>query len=139
MKILKNSNIELVTYPYNVYGWGDEPSTKWFLKKIEEKVKPGMYVADVGAGTGILALRAAELGAKVVAFEELSKVKDLIQKNVELNNFQNQIEVRERFPDDFSGKMFDIIFANIGDAARGINFLDYSREVVLYDENKDIR
>lgn len=48
----------------------DEPRTRAFLSALDNVVRPGMRVLDVGTGTGILAVHAARLGAEVVAVEE---------------------------------------------------------------------
>src|SRR3990167_2757156 len=52
-----------------VFGQGWHESTKWSLAQVEEHVKPGMKFCDFGAGTGILAIAAAKLGAKGTAVE----------------------------------------------------------------------
>lgn len=48
----------------------DEVRTRAFLDALKETIRPGCRVLDVGTGTGILALRAEQLGADVVAVEE---------------------------------------------------------------------
>jgi protein arginine N-methyltransferase 1 len=48
---------------------GDEGRTRAFLEALDRTVRPGMRVLDVGTGTGILAIRAARLGAEVVAVD----------------------------------------------------------------------
>jgi len=48
----------------------DEVRTRAFVDALKSVVRPGMHVLDVGTGTGILALTAAKLGARVTAVEQ---------------------------------------------------------------------
>lgn len=48
----------------------DEVRTRTFIDAIKSVVRPGMHVLDVGTGTGVLALTAAKLGARVTAVEQ---------------------------------------------------------------------
>jgi ribosomal protein L11 methyltransferase len=58
--------IRLEMVPGNVFGGGDHPTTQLCLELLETVVVPGVRVADIGAGTGILALAAQALGAQAV-------------------------------------------------------------------------
>lgn len=72
----------------------------------------GMRFADIGAGTGIYAMLAAQRGAQVVAFESDERTRALLAENAALNHLT--IEVRGRFPDEWDGTPFDLAFAIIG-------------------------
>jgi predicted RNA methylase len=70
--------------------------TNTFKKAIEETVKPGDTVVDVGSGTGILAFFAAKAGArKVYAVEIDHLMAESLRTSVKLNGFQDIIEVVE--------------------------------------------
>jgi len=95
-----------------IYGWGDEPDTADFLRVIAERVQPGMRVADIGSGTGILAIAAAELGAEVVAFEEDADCREQAQANFDLNGVT--IELWGSWPESWDGLPFDLVVVNLG-------------------------
>ncbi len=59
-------DLAIVVDPGMAFGTGSHPTTQLCLVALEEYVKPGMRVADVGTGSGILAIAAAKLGASTV-------------------------------------------------------------------------
>ena len=70
--------------------------TKTFKKAIEETVKPGDTVVDVGSGTGILAFFAAGAGAKRVYAVEIDHLMaESLRASVKLNNLEDTVEVIE--------------------------------------------
>jgi FkbM family methyltransferase len=59
---------------------------------MEENIRPGDIVIDIGANAGTFAIIAAQLAGPrghVVAFEPSPKFANIIRKNVELNKFSN--------------------------------------------------
>lgn len=68
--------------------------THTFQKAINETVKRGDVVLDVGTGSGILAMFAAKAGAKkVYALEITPDVASFARQNIIANKLQNIIEV----------------------------------------------
>jgi ribosomal protein L11 methyltransferase len=58
--------VRLEIYPGRACGTGRHPATQLCLEALEECVRPGDRVLDVGTGSGILSAAAALLGAGVV-------------------------------------------------------------------------
>ncbi len=79
-----------------VFGTGFHPSTRLSLDLLDELAfyHPLETVLDLGAGSGILSLVAARLGApKVVALEIDPRACLVCQKNIRLNRLERQIRV----------------------------------------------
>jgi ribosomal protein L11 methyltransferase len=60
-------DIVLELDPGQAFGTGDHPTTRMMLRLLERHIRPGGLVLDIGAGSGILAIAAAKLGARYVA------------------------------------------------------------------------
>lgn len=82
--------------PGMAFGTGLHPTTRLCLAALEELVKPGMKVLDLGTGSGILAIAAAKLGGpetEVVAVDTDNVAVEATMQNVERNGLLAQIEV----------------------------------------------
>lgn len=101
--------------PGMAFGTGQHPTTAMCLRALEESVGPGDEVLDVGAGSGILALAAAKLGARrVLALDIDPQAVKAARENAAANAVADVVEVREGTPPDgVSGERFDLIVANI--------------------------
>ena len=93
-------------------GWGWEKDTQAAIEWLEERVQPGMTVCDVGTGTGILALVAARLGARVTAWESAERVFSIAAENITLNGLEDAVALHAEY--DGTGG-FDLVVANLGD------------------------
>jgi ribosomal protein L11 methyltransferase len=108
--------------PGMAFGTGLHPSTRLVLEFMEEYVKPGDAVADIGTGSGILSLAAAKLGACMVwAVDNDPVAAQVATKNVESNALEDVIVVKEGSSDTVladkerqaSMPLFDVVLANI--------------------------
>ena len=80
--------------PGLLFGTGDHPTTKMCLKAVEECVRPGASVLDVGCGSGILGIAAAVLGAaEVTAADVDEKAPEIVLANAALNGADSRFTV----------------------------------------------
>ncbi|MBB6020499.1 ribosomal protein L11 methyltransferase [Paenibacillus sp. JGP012] len=82
--------------PGMAFGTGTHPTTTLCLRTLENVIQGGEEIIDVGTGSGILAIGAVHLGAKHVLALDLDPVAvTSAMENVELNNMQQKITVKE--------------------------------------------
>jgi ribosomal protein L11 methyltransferase len=98
------------------FGTGLHPTTRLCLLAVERLVQPGMRVLDVGAGSGILSIAAARLGAIDVAAVEIDAVAaSVCQENVNRNHVADIVDVRAGSLESEPAleERVDLILANI--------------------------
>jgi ribosomal protein L11 methyltransferase len=100
------------------FGAGIHPTTRLSLIALEKFIKPGMSVLDLGTGSGILAITAAKLGAKMVhAIDVDNHSIKIAKQNAKVNKVDEIIKFDTISIEDFllaSGQAkFDIIVMNI--------------------------
>lgn len=102
--------------PGVVFGTGSHPTTMDCLRALTilySRHRP-KKIADLGAGTGILSLAAAALGAEDVIAVDLNPLCVRTTKaNVERNGFQDVIRVLEGDALQCANHGFDLLIANI--------------------------
>jgi ribosomal protein L11 methyltransferase len=108
-------DVVLLLDPGMAFGTGLHPTTRLCLQALEEVFRPGMRVLDVGAGSGILSIAAARLGAAHVAAVEIDPVAaGVCQDNVLRNGVSGVVSVRagtlEGGP---PAEPFELVMANI--------------------------
>lgn len=80
--------------PGMAFGTGSHPTTKLCILTLQDYIKGGENVLDVGTGSAILAIAAAKLGAfEVVGIENDPVAVDTAVKNVELANMQKKLSI----------------------------------------------
>ena len=71
----------------------DRRRTEIFLDAIRQVVRPGDVVVDVGTGTGVLAIAAAQAGAARVYAVEGAGIGKLAEANFAANGFEDRIKL----------------------------------------------
>ncbi|MDE2125895.1 MAG: 50S ribosomal protein L11 methyltransferase [Armatimonadetes bacterium] len=100
--------------PGMAFGTGSHATTQLALESLEKAVFDGARVADIGTGTGILAIAAGLLGASCVLATDIDILaREIAQQNVELHALRDTVEVLDptefwRLADDC-----DIVVVNI--------------------------
>ncbi len=114
---LEPGDLLVVVDPGMAFGTAEHPTTRGSLRLLDRLIEPGQRVADVGAGSGILSIAAACLGAdEVVALEVDPASCETARENLRRNGVANRVRVEERdvTPDFLPGEaLFDGIMANI--------------------------
>lgn len=104
-----------------VYGFGWNPSTQGMLRALERLDVKGKVVLDVGTGTGILAIAAAKMGAKVYAVDTDKDALDYAKEVATLNG----VDILFETPDHA-----DVVLANLGDVQWVLDCLNFSGTMV---------
>ena len=85
--------------PGQAFGTGHHETTRLCLAALDQTVRPGFHVLDVGAGSGILSIAAVKLGAaRVDAFEIDPIAADVARANCEANSAGDQVVIHGGFP-----------------------------------------
>lgn len=99
--------------PGMAFGTGTHETTRMCIQALEKYVKEESTVFDVGCGSGILAITAAKLGAKLAVGVDLDPVAvESSIENVGYNNLNNIEILHGNLVEVIDGKA-DIVVANI--------------------------
>ena len=86
----------IVIDPGMAFGTGEHPTTRGVVRLMQRVVRPGMLVADLGAGSAILAIAAVKLGAaRAVAIELDGEAIGNAEENVARNGVAGRVQVVE--------------------------------------------
>jgi len=129
----KPDEIVIELDPGMAFGTGTHETTMICLELLEEYIKEGQTVIDVGCGSGILSLAAAKLGAaKVIAIDKDEVAVRVAKENISRNNMDSVIEVYKGDKLQNMDIKGDVVIANIiADVV-----IDLSKEVPLYLKEK---
>lgn len=102
--------------PGRAFGTGSHPTTSLCLKLMEENIKEGNSVIDVGTGSGILMIAADRLGASEVYGTDIDELAvESAKENLELNGISEERAkvYLGNLVSVVNGKKFDVVVANI--------------------------
>ena len=103
--------------PGMAFGTGTHETTRLVIRLLEKYIKSGMRVADVGTGSGILAICAAKLGATECKAYDIDPVAvKVARENVKDSHLEDVVtcDVSDLLRGvDLSGGAYDVICANI--------------------------
>ena len=109
----KNGELVVDLDPGMAFGTGTHETTRMCIQALERYVKEESTVFDVGCGSGILAIAAAKLGAKLAVGVDLDPVAvESSKENVEYNKLDNIEILHGNLVEVIDGKA-DIVVANI--------------------------
>ena len=112
----KDDELIIELDPGRAFGTGSHPTTSLCLKLMEENIKEGDSVLDVGTGSGILMIAADRLGASEVYGTDIDELAvESAKENLELNGIsEDRAKVYlGNLVSVVNGKKFDVVVANI--------------------------
>lgn len=109
----KDNEIIVNLDPGNAFGTGTHPTTQLCVKATEKYMHENSDIADIGTGSGILAICAKKLGAKTaIGVDTDETVEDTAKENAKINSENNIIFKTSDITALESGK-YDFVLANI--------------------------
>ena len=110
----ETSRVKLILDPGLAFGTGGHETTNLCLEVLDERVRGGERVLDIGTGSGILAIAALKLGAAVAEGVDIDPVAvRTAGENAALNGVANELTVLVGDLSDKASGKYDIITANI--------------------------
>ncbi|MCD7781005.1 MAG: 50S ribosomal protein L11 methyltransferase [Candidatus Gastranaerophilales bacterium] len=109
----KDNEIKVYIDPGNAFGTGTHATTQLCVKACEKYMKNGAAAADIGCGSGILAICAMKLGAKLVnAVDTDETAVETAKINAAVNN-ELSISFKTASSEVLQDNKYDFVFANI--------------------------
>jgi ribosomal protein L11 methyltransferase len=100
--------------PGAAFGSGSHPTTRMCVALLEETVRPGNRVFDLGCGSGILAIAALKLGAASALGADIDpEAGRMTHENADKNGVAKQLAFRLGSVETAAGAQFELVTANI--------------------------
>jgi ribosomal protein L11 methyltransferase len=91
---IADAEISIVIEPATAFGTGEHETTRGILALMQRTIRPGDVVSDLGAGSAVLSIAAAKLGASRVAAVELDEQAiGNAQENVDRNGASDRVTI----------------------------------------------
>ena len=108
------NGLEVIIQPKMSFGTGHHATTQLMVEMLLSSAVEGKRVLDMGSGTGVLAIVAAELGAEsVLAVEIDDMAEESVRENIALNGVEDRVESVCGDARAIEDKNFDVVLANI--------------------------
>ena len=105
---------ELVIDPKRAFGTGYHATTQLVIEWLEENIRGGERVLDVGTGSGILAMAAVRLGAaRALGIDNDPVAIECAAEYSLVNGFGSELELRVSSFEDPNLAGFDAVLANL--------------------------
>lgn len=116
--VAKAEKAALYLEPGLAFGSGSHPTTRMCLEWLASHIKADQVVLDFGCGSGILAIGAALLGARVIAVDHDDQAITATRENAQFNGVSEQIQTLTlvdwgRDGNWQASEHFDVVVANI--------------------------
>src|SRR5262249_21453818 len=113
--VARPDDVPLLLDPGMAFGTGLHPTTRLCLRAVEDVVTASTRVLDVGAGSAVVSIAAARLGAEhVEAFEIDPVASGVCQDNVQRNGVADRVRLTTgTLPRSREAEPVDFIVANI--------------------------
>ncbi len=99
--------------PGSAFGTGSHATTRLCIKALEKYINSGDKIADIGTGSGILAVCGAKLGAsQVIGVDNDLSVIEIAKDNSSKNNVEKCCGFFEGSSEDLKDK-YDVVVSNI--------------------------
>ena len=114
--------LPVILDPGLTFGTGAHASTQMCMEAMEELVRPGCRVIDLGSGSGILSIAALRLGAgSAVGVDIDPKAEDIARENAAYNGFAapefqaltGNVTQDEALMDKLRRESYDLVLVNI--------------------------
>ncbi|CAB4371902.1 MAG: methyltransferase domain-containing protein [Actinobacteria bacterium] len=103
--------------PGHAFGSASHETTRLCLEAVVEFVKPGSVVADIGCGSGVLAIAAVRLGAREAIATDISPDAIIATiENARRNEVADVVDVSTATIEELDSATYDLVLANIGAA-----------------------
>ena len=110
-------DLEIILDPKQAFGTGHHATTRMLLEWLQEDIRGGEQIVDVGAGSAILAMAAVKLGAASAVGVEIDPIAaDCAKEYVELNQLMDRINIVTGTLADLpqeNRRAIDLVLANL--------------------------
>lgn len=112
---VKPDDIVLALDPGLAFGTGLHPTTQMCAMALEERIRPGQSVLDVGCGSGVLSILAKKMGAgRVDGVDTDPEAVRATKENAQVNSVADEITVAQGSWDSAPhAGPYDVLIANI--------------------------